>query len=97
MCLNQPVDSPSLPPTDVRYRQDLRHVEEGNLEAASAEKHRLEEQQRAEAKLRLGEFQPLWFTKQANGEYIYTGAYEQRNFAHCPNLFTQVEDSSEVQ
>ena len=97
MCLNQPVDSPLLPPTDVRHRQDIRHVEEGNLEAASAEKHRLEEQQRAEAKVRQGEFQPLWFRKQANGEYIYTGDYEQRNFAHCPNLFTQVEDSSKLQ
>ncbi|XP_056610294.1 oxysterol-binding protein-related protein 6 isoform X4 [Triplophysa dalaica] len=35
-----------LPPTDARFRPDQRHLEEGNVQMASAEKHRIEEQQR---------------------------------------------------
>lgn len=83
----------SLPPTDCRFRQDIRYVEEGNLEGASMEKHRLEEQQRAEARDRQGEHQPLWFKKDDNNEYIYTNEYERRLFEHCPNLFCQISPS----
>jgi hypothetical protein len=79
----------SLPPTDCRYRQDVRFLEQSDLDAASSEKHRLEEQQRAEARSREGEYQPLWFKQNDNKEYIYTREYEQRNFEHCPNLFSQ--------
>jgi len=90
MCLNEQGDSLLLlPPTDCRFRQDIRYLEEGNLEAASTEKHRLEEQQRAEARNREDEFQPLWFKKNEKEEYVYTGEYEQRIFDHCPNLFSQ--------
>lgn len=80
----------SLPSTDCRFRQDIRYLEEGNLESASMEKHRLEEQQRAEARLRQDEYQPLWFKKNDNNEYIYTDEYERRLFEHCPNLFSQI-------
>ncbi len=89
MCLNEQICSSSLPPTDSRFREDIRSLEKGDLEAASAEKHRLEEQQRADARQRENEFQPLWFQKNNKGEYIYTGEYERRNFNHCPNLFSQ--------
>jgi len=89
MCLNEPISSLVLPLTDSRYRQDIRYLEKGDTDAASAEKHRLEEQQRADARKREGEFQPLWFKKDDNGEYIYTDAYEQRQFDHCPDLFSQ--------
>lgn len=92
MCLNEMINSSStlLPPTDCRYRQDMRFLEKGALDAASAEKHRLEEQQRADARNRQCEYQPLWFRKNDNREYIYTGKYEQRNFDKCPNLFSQI-------
>ncbi|CAF0738834.1 unnamed protein product [Rotaria sordida] len=90
MCLNEEIFSTILPPTDCRYRRDIRLLEQGTLEAAAAEKHRLEEQQRAEARTRECEYQPLWFKKNDNNEYIYTGEYEKRKFDHCPNLFSQV-------
>jgi hypothetical protein len=89
MCLNERLPSDSLPPTDCRFRQDIRFLEEGNLDAASAEKNRLEEQQRAEARARQGEFRPLWFEKANNGLYMYTSKYDRRNFDRCPNLFSQ--------
>jgi hypothetical protein len=89
MCLNEQISSTLLPPTDSRFRQDIRYIENGNFDGAAAEKHRLEEQQRAEARERQGEFQPLWFKKDDKQEYVYTGEYEQRKFNHCPNLFSQ--------
>lgn len=39
-----------LPPTDSRRRPDQRALEEGNYKLAAAEKHRLEEKQRATRK-----------------------------------------------
>ncbi|CAF1009201.1 unnamed protein product [Rotaria sp. Silwood1] len=89
MCLNEEIFSTKLPPTDCRNRQDIRFLEKGILEAASAEKHRLEEQQRTEARNRECDYQPLWFKKNDKKEYIYTGEYEKRKFDHCPNLFSQ--------
>ena len=32
---------PSLPPTDTRFRPDIRQMEEGNIDLASREKNRL--------------------------------------------------------
>ena len=37
---------PSLPPTDSRFRPDIRQMEEGHIDQASQEKNRLEEKQR---------------------------------------------------
>ncbi|XP_053124358.1 oxysterol-binding protein-related protein 6 isoform X6 [Hemicordylus capensis] len=42
-----PVLKDLLPRTDARFRPDQRHLEEGNLEAAAAEKQRIEELQRS--------------------------------------------------
>ncbi|XP_067373420.1 oxysterol-binding protein-related protein 6 isoform X2 [Channa argus] len=39
-----------LPRTDARFRPDQRHLEEGNLEIASSEKHRIEDMQRVRRK-----------------------------------------------
>ena len=89
LCLNDPTSSSVVPLTDARHRQDILYLEKGEMDAASAEKHRLEEKQRAEARERLDEFRPLWFKKDEHGEYDYTDAYEQRRFDHCPNLFSQ--------
>jgi hypothetical protein len=38
---------PPLPPTDSRFRPDIRKMEEGNIDLAGQEKDRLEEKQRA--------------------------------------------------
>lgn len=38
---------PPLPPTDSRFRPDIRKMEEGDIDAAGQEKDRLEEKQRA--------------------------------------------------
>ena len=92
MCLNEENNSLLLPLTDSRYRKDMRYLEQGEIDVASDEKHHLEEQQRSEAKKRENDFQPLWFKKDDNGEYIYTNQYEQRRFDQCPNLFSQSSD-----
>lgn len=42
---------PRLPPTDSRFRPDIRRLEEGNVDMASQEKNRLEEKQRATRQL----------------------------------------------
>lgn len=39
-------DKPPLPPTDSRFRPDIRKMEEGDIESAGQEKDRLEEKQR---------------------------------------------------
>jgi hypothetical protein len=92
MCLNEQMNCSVLPLTDCRYRQDIRCLEKGDIEAASDEKHRLEEQQRTEAKKCDNDFHPLWFKKDENEEYIYTNEYQQRRFNQCPNLFSQSSD-----
>jgi hypothetical protein len=38
---------PPLPPTDSRFRPDIRKMEEGDINLAGQEKDRLEEKQRA--------------------------------------------------
>ncbi|CAF2849541.1 unnamed protein product [Rotaria sp. Silwood2] len=87
--LNEQTNSLILPLTDCRYRPDIQYLEKGDIDTASSEKHRLEEQQRADARKRDYDFQPLWFIKDDNDEYVYTHKYEQRIFDHCPNLFSQ--------
>ncbi|KAI0307610.1 hypothetical protein B0F90DRAFT_33395 [Multifurca ochricompacta] len=66
-----------LPPTDSRYRPDVRALEEGNLDRAEAEKERLEELQRV--RRRQGkDREPQWFRREGD-EWVYAGGYwEQR-------------------
>lgn len=66
-----------LPPTDSRFRPDVRALEEGNLDLAEEEKARVEEMQRE--RRRAGtERRPRWF-KQSGDEWLYAGGYwEQR-------------------
>ncbi|KAH9075838.1 hypothetical protein EDB83DRAFT_2352578 [Lactarius deliciosus] len=66
-----------LPPTDSRYRPDVRALEEGYLDRAEAEKERLEELQRE--RRRLGkDREPQWFRCEGD-EWVYAGGYwEQR-------------------
>lgn len=66
-----------LPPTDSRYRPDVRALEEGYLDRAEAEKERLEELQRE--RRRIGrDREPQWFRREGD-EWVYAGGYwEQR-------------------
>lgn len=66
-----------LPPTDSRFRPDVRALEVGDLDTAEQEKVRVEELQR-ERRTRGQERAPRWF-KQVGDEWLYTGGYwEQR-------------------
>jgi hypothetical protein len=62
-----------LPPTDSRYRPDVRSLEEGDLDVAEEQKNRVEEMQR-ERRRRGADRQPRWF-KQVGEEWIYVGGY----------------------
>jgi hypothetical protein len=55
---------PPLPPTDSRFRPDIRKMEEGDVDLAGQEKNRLEEKQRAARQAmekRREEWQPRLF------------------------------------
>jgi oxysterol-binding protein-related protein 3/6/7 len=66
-----------LPPTDSRFRPDVRALEEGNIDLAEEEKVRVEEQQR-ERRRQGQNAEPRWFREQGE-EWVYTGGYwEQR-------------------
>ncbi|VDM73316.1 unnamed protein product [Strongylus vulgaris] len=53
-------DESLLPPTDSRFRPDVRHLENGDLEKAVAYKQGLEKEQRARA-INEATHKPLWF------------------------------------
>ncbi|OQR70774.1 oxysterol-binding protein-related protein 1-like [Tropilaelaps mercedesae] len=69
-----------LASTDSRFRPDIRLLEEGDLNGASAEKHRLEEKQRETRKARgkNAEWKPLWFEKISDTYFRYLGGYWDR-------------------
>ena len=93
--MNELHESMNLPPTDSRLRPDMRFLEEGDLDRASAEKHRLEEKQRAMRKFRESTGQawvPLWFdmkqdpiTNEVYWQFNYK--YFEQNFENCPDIF----------
>jgi oxysterol-binding protein-related protein 3/6/7 len=62
-----------LPPTDSRFRPDVRALEEGDLDTAEMEKNRVESMQRDRRK-EGQDRQPRWF-KQVQGEWTYAGGY----------------------
>lgn len=82
-------------PTDSRLRPDIRKLEEGDLDGASNDKHRMEEKQRAVRKRRkeTGEkWKPLWFSLQVNRytgkeDWLYTGKYWDKKWDKCPPIF----------
>ncbi|XP_077369536.1 oxysterol-binding protein-related protein 2-like [Festucalex cinctus] len=84
-----------LAPTDCRQRPDIRAMEHGDLDSASAEKERLEEKQRAARRERSKdeeEWYTRWFQLGANPhtgaeDWLYKGGYFDRNFADCPNIY----------
>ncbi|TWW57082.1 Oxysterol-binding protein-related protein 1 [Takifugu flavidus] len=84
-----------LPPTDCRLRPDIRAMESGDIDAASNEKERLEEKQRAarrERSVEEEEWTTRWFQLGTNPhtgaeDWLYTGGYFDRNYTHCPNIY----------
>jgi hypothetical protein len=83
-----------LPSTDCRLRPDIRLLEEGEVDSASEEKHRLEEKQREkQRKVNDGEveaFEPLWFKKDiVNGDetWVFTDRYWDRDFSKCSDIY----------
>lgn len=84
MQLNEldPEQTPHLPCTDSRFRPDIRFLEQGNVDAAEAEKNRVEQMQRdrRQALAKEGrEWTPQYFERVLgdNGEetYVYRGNY----------------------
>uniref|UniRef100_A0A8C7ZIR6 Oxysterol-binding protein n=1 Tax=Oryzias sinensis TaxID=183150 RepID=A0A8C7ZIR6_9TELE len=84
-----------LAPTDCRLRPDIRAMENGDMELASAEKERLEEKQRAARRERSEEdetWSTRWFQLGVNPhtgaeDWFYTGGYFDRNYSDCPNIY----------
>ncbi len=89
-----------LPPTDTRLRTDQRLYEEGHLKEANNEKNRLEERQRAIAKLRKEagvEHKAHYFDfvdsqdKPGTKEHRFKNKYwedrEKGNWGHLPELY----------
>ena len=89
----------TLPPSDCRHRPDQRFMEESNLDMAAAEKHRLEEKQRAIRKHREKnniEYRCKYFEQvldSISGEmmYKYNGKYwdkrKEMEYADMPDLY----------
>uniref|UniRef100_A0A671VEA2 Oxysterol-binding protein n=1 Tax=Sparus aurata TaxID=8175 RepID=A0A671VEA2_SPAAU len=84
-----------LAPTDCRLRPDIRAMENGDIDAASVEKERLEEKQRASRRERSKDeedWSNRWFQQGTNPhtgaeDWLYTGGYFDRNYTDCPNIY----------
>ncbi|ESO08225.1 hypothetical protein HELRODRAFT_75568, partial [Helobdella robusta] len=87
--------SSPLPPTDSRFRPDVRAMEEGDIEKAASEKTRIEEKQRAmmkDRKIHKKDNEAKWFKwgkdeMSGNDEWLFTGLYWGRSFKDCENIF----------
>lgn len=86
---------PPLPPTDSRFRPDIRKMEEGSIDQAGDEKNRLEEKQRdvrRQMEKRREEWQPRWFRlikHDVTGQEVWVSneKYWQRDWSNCPNIY----------
>jgi len=82
-----------LPITDSRFRPDQRALENGDIETAASEKHRLEEKQRTAKRsrdeMRL-EYRPRWFSF-IDSIWKYHGGYweekQAKHFTNVPDIF----------
>lgn len=88
-----------LPPTDCRFRPDLKALEQGQFKKANQEKLRLENKQRA-SRAAADEgvaHKPRWFVAQQGAQfgeqlvYEFTGEYwscrDRRDFRDCRNIY----------
>jgi len=62
-----------LPPTDSRFRPDVRALENGDVDVAEDQKIRVEEMQRDRRKHGKGQ-QPRWFHQEGE-DWVYSGGY----------------------
>ncbi|XP_045908692.1 oxysterol-binding protein-related protein 1-like isoform X2 [Micropterus dolomieu] len=84
-----------IPPTDSRLRPDIRAMENGDIDLASAEKKRLEEKQRMARKNRTkstDEWKTRWFQQGSNPhnkaqDWLYLKGYWDRNYTHMPDIY----------
>ncbi|XP_066537359.1 LOW QUALITY PROTEIN: oxysterol-binding protein-related protein 2 [Hoplias malabaricus] len=84
-----------LPTTDCRLRPDIRALENGDIDSASAEKKRLEEKQRMARKNRSKsseDWKTRWFHQGPNPhnggqDWIYSGGYWNRNYSQLPDIY----------
>lgn len=75
-----------IAPTDVRLRPDQRAYEHGNLDLATTEKDRLEQNQRAKRKHSSDGreiFDPKWFHFEINGEEIKAKFKHENSYFAC--------------
>ncbi|CAF1126634.1 unnamed protein product [Didymodactylos carnosus] len=97
MALNELTDDVKrqCPPTDCRFRPDMRKMEDGDIDTANQEKNRLEEKQRAarlEREKRKDDWTPMWFRTEKHsitGEDVWcsNNRYWQRQWSDCPDIF----------
>ncbi|KAF3699381.1 Oxysterol-binding protein-related protein 1 [Channa argus] len=84
-----------VPPTDSRLRPDIRAMENGDIDLASAEKQRLEEKQRIARKNRTKsteEWKTRWFQPGPNPhnkaqDWLYLKGYWDRNYSQLPDIY----------
>ncbi|XP_077471750.1 oxysterol-binding protein-related protein 1 [Stigmatopora argus] len=84
-----------LPYTDSRFRPDIRAMENGDIDVASAEKKRLEEKQRTSRKNRsksTDDWKTRWFHQGANPhnkgqDWLYLKSYWDRQFMQLPDIY----------
>uniref|UniRef100_A0A669EMW4 Oxysterol-binding protein n=1 Tax=Oreochromis niloticus TaxID=8128 RepID=A0A669EMW4_ORENI len=84
-----------MPPTDSRLRPDIRAMERGDIDLASAEKKRLEEKQRMARKNRTKsteEWKVRWFQQGPNPhnkaqDWLYLKGYWDRNYSQLPDIY----------
>uniref|UniRef100_A0A673CWI1 Oxysterol-binding protein n=1 Tax=Sphaeramia orbicularis TaxID=375764 RepID=A0A673CWI1_9TELE len=84
-----------IPTTDSRLRPDIRAMENGDIDLASAEKKRLEEKQRMARKNRAkstDEWKNRWFNQGPNPhnkaqDWLYLKGYWDRNYTQLPDIY----------
>uniref|UniRef100_A0A671YTK8 Oxysterol-binding protein n=1 Tax=Sparus aurata TaxID=8175 RepID=A0A671YTK8_SPAAU len=84
-----------IPLTDSRLRPDIRAMENGDIDLASAEKKRLEEKQRMARKNRTKsseDWKTRWFQQGPNPhnkaqDWLYLKGYWERNYTHLPDIY----------
>ncbi|KAG8014410.1 Oxysterol-binding protein-related protein 1 [Nibea albiflora] len=84
-----------VPTTDSRLRPDIRAMENGDIDLASAEKKRLEEKQRIARKNRTkstDEWKTRWFQQGPNPhnkaqDWLYSKGYWDRNYTNMPDIY----------
>ncbi|KAK2196656.1 bifunctional Pleckstrin homology domain/PH-like domain superfamily/Oxysterol-binding protein/Oxysterol-binding protein superfamily [Babesia duncani] len=95
-----PTKGAQIARTDSRFRPDRKAYEDGDMDVASKEKHRLEEKQRFAAQKRVGgeaSYKPLWFDKSIDPEtgnplWTFKGTYWKAKADgtindHTPDIF----------